>query len=87
MIFDWYKVINKPEFEATGLVSRELEVVLQGVGAKKILVTIGNYFSITIDDVMLSIGIGLPDANPFVFEDRAIYLDDDGDVWYGVLVS
>ncbi len=87
MIFDWYKVINKPEFEATGLVSRELTIVLEGIGAKTVLVTVGNYFSLTVDDVMLSIGIGLETANPFVFQERAIYLDDAGDVWYGVLAA
>lgn len=86
MIFDWYKVINKTEFEATGLVSRELEVVLEGLGAKNVLVTVGNYFSITVDDVMLSIGIGTPTSNPFVFEERAVYLDASNDVWYGIKV-
>jgi len=87
MTFDWYKIINKTEFEATGLVSRELEVILEGVGAKDVLVTVGNYFSITIDDVMLSINIGIDGVNPFVFEDRAVYLDSANDVWYGIKVS
>lgn len=85
MTFDWYKVINKAEFEATGLVSRELEVILDGVGAKTILVTKGNLLSITVDDVMLS--VGLKDVNPFVFEDRAVYLDPSEDVWYGILAD
>ncbi len=84
MIFDWYKIINRAEFLQTGLVSRELSLILEGIGAKTCLVTVGNYFSITIDDVMLSIGI--KERNPFVFQDRAIYVDENEDVFYGVLV-
>jgi hypothetical protein len=85
MIFDWYKVINRAEFVATGLVSREVSVILEGVGAKTILVTIGNLFSITVDEVILSIGV--TSANPFVFQDRAVYVDANDDVWYGILSS
>lgn len=85
MMFDWYKVINRAEFIATGLVSRELEVVLEGVGSKTILVAIGNAFSITVDDVFLAIGVTT--ENPFVFSDRAIYIDANDDVWYGIKVA
>lgn len=85
MIFNWYKVINRAEFLATGLVSREVEVILEGIGLKTILVTVGNLFSITVDEVMLSIDL-LEDANPFVFDERAVYVDANDDVWYGVLV-
>lgn len=81
MIFDFYKVINKAEFEATGLISRELTLVLEGVGAKTVLVTNGNLFSITVDEVMLSLGLT---ENPFIFEDRCVYLDEFNDVWYGI---
>lgn len=84
MIFKWFKIINKAEFEATGLVSRQLDLILDGIGAKTCLVTVGNYFSITIDDVMLS--VGMREENPFIFEDRAIYLDANNDVFYGILV-
>lgn len=85
MTFDWYKVINRAEFLATGLVSRELDVFLEGVGAKTVLVTVGNYFSITIDEVMLS--VGMTEDSPFVFQDRAVYVDANEDVWYGIKVS
>lgn len=85
MNFNWFKIINKAEFEATGLVSRELDLVFEGVGQMTALVTVGNLFSVTIDDVMLS--IGLTDDNPFVFEERAIYLDAAGDVWWGILAD
>lgn len=84
-MFDWYRIINKTEFEATGLVSRDLSIILEGVGAKACLVTVGNLFSITIDDVMLSIGVN--EDNPFVFSDRAVYIDSNNDVWYGIKTS
>lgn len=85
MTFDWYKVINKAEFEATGLVSREVELILEGVGVKTVLVTMGNLLSITVDEVMLS--FGLTEDNPFIFEERAIFVDANSDVWYGIKVN
>lgn len=85
MTFDWYKIINKTEFEATGLVSRKLDLFLEGIGQKTVLVTVGNYFSFTVDDVMLS--LNMSGENPFIFEDRAIYIDENDDVFYGVKVA
>jgi hypothetical protein len=85
MIYDWYKVINKSEFEATGLVSREVNLILEGVGQRTVLVTIGNYFSITYNGVMLS--IGMTDSNPFAFGGCAVYLDANDDVWLGIETS
>lgn len=83
MIFDWFKIINKTEFEATGLVSREIEVILEGVGVKTILVTVGELFSLVYEDVILSIGV--TDANPFIFEGLAVYLHEaTGDVYLGI---
>lgn len=85
MTYDWYKIINKNEFEATGLISRELNIILQGIGAKKVLVTNGAFLSITIDDVMLSINVIGKDT--FTFQNRAVHLDPSGDVWYGVAIA
>ncbi len=86
MIFDWYKVINKTDFEATELVSQEVTLILEDIGSKDFLITKGNLVSITVDDTMLS--LGLKADNPFVFNDRAIYLDPaTQDIYYGVLVE
>lgn len=84
-IYDWYKVINKNEFLATGLVQRTLELILEGVGGKTVMVTNANTFGIVVDDVFLSVGV--TEANPFEFENRACYIDEAGDVWYGIYVS
>ena len=84
MVFDWYKIFNNAAFLATGLVSRTYTVDLQGIGQKEILATRGNLTSIVYDDVMLS--INLNSKNPFIFENRAVYMDESNDVWLGILV-
>jgi hypothetical protein len=85
MTYDWYKIINRAEFEATGLPSRTVEVVLSGIGLKEVLVTKGNFFSLTYDGIMLSLSMG--GKNPFPFDDMAVYEDPAGDVWLGFLIS
>ena len=85
MTYDWYRIVNKEEFEATGLVSREVDFILEGVGLKTFLITVGNLFSLTVDDVMMSVGV--TDDNPFAFGERAIALDNDGWVWWGIKTS
>lgn len=85
MTYNWYKVFNKTEFEALGLVSAEYSIIFKNVGLKTIIVTKANYLSATLDDVFLP--INLNDKNPFEFEDRAIYLDENDDVWVGIAVE
>lgn len=81
MIYKWYKIINKPEFEATGLVSRTVTLILEGIGLRSVLVTNGNFFSVTYEDTMLS--LSADGHNPFEFNGLALYLDSAGDVWLG----
>lgn len=85
MIFDWYKILNRGEFEAAGLVSREVDVILEGIGQKTVLVTRGNLVSIVYDGVMLS--IGLSGSNPFIFGGYAAYLDQNDDIWLGIATT
>ncbi len=85
MIFDWYKIFNLDEFEATDLTSKNYEVVLEGLDVRNVLVTKGVGVNVTFDDVFLK--IGLNDANPFIFESRAVYLDSNNDVWVGIATS
>lgn len=85
MTFDWYKIVNRAEFLAEGLVSRELEVVLEGVGTKTVMIVVGNLFSLIYEGVMLSIGV--TEENPFAFDGHAIYLDENDDVWLGIEVE
>lgn len=85
MMYNWYKVFNKTEFEALGLVSAEYSFIFKNVGLKSVLVTQGNYLAVKFDDVFLP--LNLNDKNPFEFEDRAIYLDENDDVWVGIAVE
>lgn len=80
--YDWYKIVNTVEFEATGLVSREVEVVLEGIGLKTILVTKGVLYSIVYEGVMLS--PGLMDNNPFYFDGYGSYVTLAGDIYLGI---
>lgn len=84
MIYDWYKVFNLTEFEATSLVSRTVSLILADIGQKTFLITKGNAVSLTVDGVMLALNLNT--KNPFEFDDRAIYIDENDDVFYGVLV-
>lgn len=83
MDFNWYELFNKAEFLATGLVSRLLTVTLEGIGQKEILITKGNELSILYDGVFLP--VGFTGKNPFIFESTAVFEDEDGMIWLGVL--
>lgn len=85
MSYSWYNIFNLDEFEALDLVSKEYELILEDNGLKTIMVTNGNGVSVLIDDVFLT--INLNSRNPFAFEDRAVYLDADNDVWVGIAIE
>lgn len=92
MQFRWWLIFNQTEFLATGLVSRVYPTVLSELGLKDVLVTKGNLVSVTVDGVMLS--LGLKADNPFVFgaaeggTNKAVYLDEStGDVYYGEAID
>lgn len=81
MIYDWYKIFNKTEFEALDLVSKNYQVELEERGLKNILVTKGIGVSVLIDTVFLM--LQLNDKEPFQFEGMAIDIDENNDVWVG----
>jgi hypothetical protein len=85
MIYDWYKILNRAEFEELELVSKEYEVILEGVGLKTVLATKGNYLSLLYEGVFLS--IEATGASPFEFDGHAIFEDAAGDVWLGIATS
>lgn len=85
MEYTWFKIFNKTEFEALGLVSKTYTLNLDGVGEKEILVTKGVAIGMLYEGVFLSLELG--DENPFEFEDHAIYLDASNDVYLGIAVE
>ena len=89
MIFTWYKIFNKTEFEALGLESKTYPIIFQGVGQKEILVTKGIMVSLKYEGVFLP--IKLNDKNPFIklgeTDDdlaHAVYIAENNDVYLGI---
>ncbi len=83
MIYDWYNIINKADFEALDIPSREVEVILEGVGLSTIMVVKGIEVGIIYDDVHLS--LGLATDNLFAFGGYAVYLHPTtGDIYLGI---
>jgi len=85
MIFDWYKIFNIDVFDALDLYSEEFQVILQGYAFKTIMVYKGIGYSVLIDGVFLRVDLNA--KNPFIFEERAIFVDENDDVFYGVLTE
>lgn len=81
--YTWYNIFNLDDFEAEALSSKTYEVNLTDVGLKSILVTKGNYTSVLFDDIFLT--INLNGYNPFTKDDRGVYIDENNDVWVGIL--
>jgi hypothetical protein len=81
MTFDWYLIFNLNDFNALGLESKAYNVYLEGLGLKAILVTKGVGVSVVVDDKFLPIEFN--DNNPWIDEGKAVYLDEDDNVWIG----
>lgn len=82
MIYDWYNVINKDEFIALDIPQKTVEVILEGIGLREILVTKGIEISLLYDDVFLT--VNLNGNNPFSFDGHAVYIDANNDIWLGI---
>lgn len=85
MEYNWYKVFNETEFNALNLPSKEYTVNLDGIGERTFLVTKGNVISVVVDDKFLP--IEFDDQNPWVDEGKAVFVDENDDVWIGYVVS
>lgn len=83
MIYIWYFMFNLDEFNALGLVSRTYTLTLENIGQKDVLLTKGNYIGITYEGIFLP--LNQTEKNPFEFDDQAIYVDEDQNVWLGFL--
>lgn len=82
MLYTWFNIFNLADFLSTDLTSRTYSLNLDGIGLVRIHVTKGNLVSITYAGILLSINMN--GANPFEFEDHAVYLDENDDVWLGI---
>lgn len=85
MQYTWFKIFNRTEFNALGLVSRTYTLNLAGIGEKDILVTKGLAVGMLYEGVFLS--LELNDKNPFEFDGHAAYVDENEDVYLGIAVE
>jgi len=86
MIYDWFKIFNKTEFDAEELVSKTYTLIFEGIGQVEILVTQGETLGVLYDGVFLS--VNMSDENPFEFDGHAVYLDSASqDVYLGIEVD
>lgn len=83
--YTWFFIFNRVEFEALGLVSKNYALNLEGIGSKNILVTKASTIAMTYDGIFLP--IELNDQNPFAIDERAVYVDDDDNVWLGIEIE
>lgn len=81
-MFTWYRLFNFDEFVSLDLVSYEVTISIPDVGEKTILIVKGNLVSVLVDELMLPINLNA--VNPFRFGERAIFLDQYGDVHLGI---
>lgn len=80
--FLWYRLFNHTEFIESELIIFEGTVNLEGIGEKKFLVTRGNLTSVTYGDEILP--LFLNGRNPYRFNELAVYMDGNNDVWLGI---
>lgn len=84
MQYTWFKIFNRTEFEALGLVSKKYTLNLEGLGQKEILVTKGNLVGMLYEGIYLALDLN---GNPFAMDDHAIYQDANNDVYLGIAVE
>ena len=82
MEFNWFILFNRSEFEGLDLVSRLLNVTLEGIGEKEILITQGNELAITYEGVFLP--VSFTGKNPFLKDSLAVFEDANENIWLGV---
>jgi len=83
--YNWFKIFNKTEFLALGLISKTYTFLLEGIGEKDILVTNGVGVGITYEGIFLPLKLNA--INPFEFEDHAVYINADDDVFLGIAID
>ncbi len=84
MNYNWYYIFNSISFTSLDLVSKTYTLLLNNIGQVDVLVTQGSYLGITYDDIFLPLNMSA--KNPFEFEDHAIYVDENQNVWLGIKV-
>lgn len=82
MNWKWFKIFSMIEFVGTGLVYKDYQVELEGLGVYTIRALQGQRQNILFDSVFLTVNLNA--KNPFTFEGRGVFVDENQDVWVGV---
>lgn len=85
MTFEWYRLFNLDEWEATGLVARTLQFELENRGPVTVEVFRGALTSLVYDGVMLPVGgiDGEQDLYVGIGGQYASYVDEANEVYLG----
>ncbi len=81
----WYRLVNRTEFLNTNLPSYEAKVNLEDIGETTIMITKGVGVSIFFQDAFLPVQMNA--RNPFRIGLHAVYVDQNDDLWLGVIVE
>jgi hypothetical protein len=84
-MFDWYEIFNLEDFNNSGLVSRGLDVFLEGIGFERVLITKGNLVSVLFRGFFLP--IEFTGLNPYSIGNYAVYKDSSNKVWVGIRIE
>lgn len=85
MIYDWFLIFNLDAFNALDLTSKTYEMTLENIGPVEVLVTKGIGVSMLYNGVFLT--VELNDKNPFEFENHAVFIKENNDVYLGIAVE
>ena len=83
--YDWYLIINRQDFIDMDIPIYTFQKILEGPGLKEISVVRGNKISIIYETILLTSFMN--DNNPFYFEDHAIFVDVEEDIYLGILIE
>lgn len=81
-VFEWFYIFNLDEFLSKDIPIFQASVIFEGYGEKTVTITRGAETGVMIDDVFMILNMN--GRNPFRYGERALLLDDDGDVWIGI---
>lgn len=84
MIYNWFFIFSINDFAASGLKSKSIDLILESIGQKTILITFGESYGITYEGVFLP--VNLNGKNPFSIDSLAVYVDENNDVFLGIAV-
>ncbi len=84
-MIEWFDVYNEATFLDEDLVSKSVTVDMGTRGDQTVVIFRGNFTSLLFDGVFLCADMN--DRNPFHFADHLIYIDDDDEIWLGIVTD